>query len=65
MQDFEIKLDVEPKDKYEKAKKDLYQSMKSYSELTQQQKQCLLQEAFGVANVAAIDDMLKRHFGKR
>ena len=49
---------IEPTDKHEKAKQDLLQTLKSYEELTSREKECLMQEFFGAANVAFICNML-------
>ena len=48
MKNIEIKLDVEPKDNYEKAKKDLIQAKLSFEKLTEQQKEWLVVEVLGL-----------------
>lgn len=60
MNEFKINVDIEPTDKYLKAKLDLLQAIKSFESLTQQQKLQLVQEAFGVAKATAIIDLLNR-----
>ena len=63
MDNYKPTLGIEPTDKYEKAKQDLLQALKSYGELTSQEKECLMQEFFGVANVATVCNMLKQYLG--
>lgn len=63
MTDIELKLDVEPKDNYEKAKKDLLEALKSYEKLSPIQRESLMREFFGAANVIAICNMFKQYFG--
>ena len=63
MDNYKPTLGTEPTDKYEKAKQDLLQALKSYGELTSQEKECLMQEFFGVANVATVCNMLKQYLG--
>ena len=63
MDKFKLSLEIESTEKYEKAKQDLLQALKSYDELTLDQKERLMQEFFGVANVAAVCNMLKQYFG--
>lgn len=62
MDAYKLTVEIEPTDKYEKAKKDLLQALKSYGELTAQEKECLMQEFFGAANVASILNVLKQYF---
>lgn len=50
--------------KYEKAKQDLLQALKSYGELTPQQKEELLIDFFGAANVATLCNALKNILGE-
>ena len=63
MTDIELKLDAEPKDNYEKAKKDLLQALKSYEQLSPIQRESLMREFFGATNVIAICNMFKQYFG--
>ena len=63
MDNYKPTVGIEPTDKYEKAKQDLLQALKSYGELTPQEKECLMQEFFGVANVATVCNMLKQYLG--
>lgn len=63
MDNYKFTVGIEPTDKYEKAKQDLLQSLRSYGELTPQEKECLMQEFFGAANVAIVCNMLKQYLG--
>lgn len=51
MNNYEISIDVTPKDKFEKAEKDLIQALKSFSELNFQEQQQLVIKLFGVAQL--------------
>jgi hypothetical protein len=51
MDNYEFKIGVEPTDKYEKAKKDLLQALKSFGELLPIQKEYLIKEILGATNV--------------
>lgn len=62
MQKYKLDLEIEPTDKYEKAKQDLIQALKSYDDLTPDQKESLMKEFFGVANVLALSNMLNQYF---
>ena len=59
MNEFKMNVDIEPTDKYQKAKLDLLQAIKSFESLTQQQKLQLVEEAFGVSKATAIIDFIK------
>lgn len=63
MDEFKPILGIEPTDKYEKARQDLLQALKSYGDLSPTEKESLMKEFFGVANVATVCNMLKQHFG--
>ena len=63
MEHYKLAIVVDPTNKYEKAKMDLIQALKSYGELTPQEKECLMQEFFGVANIATVCNMLKQYLG--
>ena len=54
-------VSVEPKNKYEKAKQDLFQAWKSIRELSPEEQRVLAEEFFGAARVAVAVEM----FGKR
>lgn len=62
MNEYKPAVSIEPTDKYEKAKQDLIQALKSYEALTPVQKERLMQEFFGAANVTAVCNMLKQYF---
>jgi len=51
MEDYKITVDVDPEDKYIKAKKDLLEAMDSFQQLTPQERERLITELFGVAAV--------------
>lgn len=63
MYEFKPTVGIEPTDKYEKARQDLLQALKSYDDLSPTEKESLMKEFFGVANVAAVCNMLKQYFG--
>jgi len=60
---YQFTVGVESTNKYENAKQDLLQALKSYQELTPKEKERLMQEFFGATNVAAMCNMLKQYFG--
>jgi len=51
MNNYELSLSLEPTNKYEKAKKDLIQALKTFKELNFQEQHQLASELFGVAQV--------------
>ena len=51
MNNYEASVDIDPKDKYEKAKKDLCQALISLRELNAQEQHQLANELFGAAKV--------------
>ena len=57
-----LKLDIEPADKYEKAKKDLITAMNSCAELSPQQKEQLALELLGVESFSAMCEMIKKNY---
>ena len=59
MNDYRLTLGIEPTDRYKKAKQDLLQALRSFEELSPQEKECLLEELFGAANVALVIDFFK------
>ena len=63
MYEFKPTVGIEPTDKYKKARQDLLQALKSYDDLSPVEKESLMKEFFGAANVAAVCNMLKQHFG--
>ena len=61
MEHYKLTIVVDPTNKYEKAKMDLIQAFKSYSELTPTEKECLAKEIWGAAQV----EMAKTLLGMR
>lgn len=61
MDHYKPTISLDPTDNYEKAKQDLLQALKSCSELNPQQKECLVKEIFGAANVAFLCNILNQH----
>ncbi len=51
MNNYNISIDITPKNKYEKAEKDLLQALKSFSELNFEEQKQLAIKFFGVAQV--------------
>ena len=51
MSEYEMKLDVELKNNYEKAKQDLTKAISSFDKLTAQEKKDLITEALGIEAV--------------
>lgn len=61
MENHKLTIGIEPTEKYLKAKQDLLQAFKSYSELTPMEKECLAKEIWGAAQV----EMAKALLGMR
>lgn len=51
MNNYDISVDITPKDKYEKAEKELIQALKSFSELNFEEQKQLAIKLFGIAQV--------------
>ena len=62
MNDIQFKLDVEPKDSYEKAKKLLFETDKSIQALTPQEQQKLAQEFFQYKGMYDLYQMMQQNF---
>ena len=58
MADYNLKVDVEPTDKYEKAKKDLITAFNSFHELSQEKKEQLIRELVGIQASQAIFELM-------
>lgn len=58
MNEFKMNVDIEPTDKYQKAKLDLLQAIKSFESLTPDNRKRLIEEVFGVARVAAVMELI-------
>lgn len=63
MSEYKPTIDIEPTDKYEKAKQDLITSYISFCELSPNQQKMLVNEIFGAANAVAVLEVLQRIFG--
>ena len=63
MNDFNIKMNVEPTDNYTKAKKDLLQAMISVQALTPVEQRRLAEEIFGAAKVTMVLNLLQNFVG--
>lgn len=60
MSEYEMKVDIEPKNNYEKAKQDLIKAKLSFDKLTAQEKKDLITEALGIEAVQSIKNILSR-----
>ena len=63
MNDINFKLDVEPKDGYEKAKKLLFETDKAIQALTPQEQQKLAQEFLRYRGMYGLYQMIQQYFG--
>lgn len=59
---YKPKLSVESTDKYEKARDDLIEAIKSFDELSQQQQKKLVGEVFGYGAVVYIQKLMRRRY---
>ncbi|MCM1316186.1 MAG: hypothetical protein NC205_08315 [Prevotella sp.] len=62
MNGYTIKPSIEPNDKYEKARQDVFQAIKSLQELTSQQQEQLATEIFGCESVALMQRIMQQRF---
>lgn len=60
MYEYEMKVDIEPKNNYEKAKQDLIKAISSFDKLTVQEKQDLITEALGIEAMRDFKNILNR-----
>lgn len=60
MGEYEMKVDIEPKNNYEKAKQDLTKAISLFDKLTAQEKKDLITEALGIEAVQSIKNILSR-----
>lgn len=60
MDEYEMKVDIEPKNNYEKAKQDLIKAISSFDKLTVQEKQDLITEALGIETMQYLINILSR-----
>lgn len=58
MNNFQFNLSIDPKDDYEKAKKDFIQAMNSIQKLSPQQREQLATELFGLERMELIRQVL-------
>lgn len=63
MNNIELKLDAEPKDNYEKAKKLLFETDKAIQVLTPQEQQKLAQEFLQYKGMYGLYQMMQQYFG--
>ena len=63
MNDYKVSVGIEPKDAYEKAKKDIIQALQSTQRLTPVQRQKLAEELFGAAAVSSIIQLFNNYHG--
>ena len=63
MTDIELKLDAEPKDNYEKAKKLLFETDKAIQILTTQEQQKLVGEFAQYKGMYGLYQMMQKYFG--
>lgn len=64
MDKYKLTFGIEPTDKYNKAKQDLIQALKSLQELSPQEQRVLAEEMFGIAQVAVAMDMFNKYLGR-
>lgn len=60
MYNYEIKPTIDPKNNYEKARKDVLQAMDSIQKLTQQQQQQLAYELIGIEAINSFVDLMNK-----
>ena len=63
MTDIELKIDAEPKDNYEKAKKLLFETDKAIQTLTTQEQQKLVVEFAEYKGMYGLYQMMQQYFG--
>lgn len=63
MNDVKLTVDIDPEDKYQKAKKDLIQAKKSFLELTPQERQKLIYEFLNAEKAEQVLRTLHHFFG--
>lgn len=61
---FDYKLTVDPRNKYDKAKKDLIEALNSIRALDPQQQQQLVYEVFGAQMVETFINILQQNFNR-
>lgn len=63
MDQYRITFGIEPTDKYIKAKQDLVTALQSFDELSDAERECLLQEVLGTANYVVANKIFKLFSG--
>ena len=63
MDKYKLTFGIEPTDKYEKAKQDLIQALRALEELSNEERQVLIEELFGATQVAIAVDMFNKYLG--
>lgn len=63
MKNYEVKLDIEPKDKYEKAKAALIKAKDAFDELTPQEQHRLIQELLGTETMRKFFRLMQWYYG--
>lgn len=61
MENYRLTFGIEPTEKYKKAKADLVQAFKSYSDLTPMEQECLVKEIWGAAQVELAYRLLRQY----
>ena len=64
MDKYKLTFGIEPTDKYNKAKQDLIQALSSLQELSPQEQRVLIEDMFGIAQVAVAMDMFNKYLGR-
>lgn len=62
MDNYELKIGVEPTDKYQKAKQDVVQALNSIKQLNENEQQVLAEELFGTVNAVKMHNILQKYF---
>ena len=63
MDNYKLTVNIEPTDKYEKAKQDLLEAKKSFGELSSDQQWQLIYDLFGAESVATLCQAMQKYFG--
>lgn len=60
MGEYEMKVDIEPENNYEKAKQDLIKARLSFDKLTAQEREKVVTEVFGIEAMQCLINILSR-----
>ena len=63
MDKYKLTFGIEPTDKYNKAKQDLIEALRSLRDLPPQEQRVLAEEMFGAAQIAVAMDMFNKYLG--